>query len=76
MKRLVVVGVAAVLAAGSVAQMEKREDGLYERAAFAAAKPAIGDVAPGLDLLLIDGRPWSLEALRGRTVVLIKGGFT
>lgn len=66
----------AILATTIVAQMEKRNDMLYDRAAFLLAEPALGTMAPDLCLQDLDGRLWSLEQMRGRTVVLIKGGFT
>lgn len=67
---------ALLLAAVSLAQMEKRAAGLYEAARFAAAAPAIGSLAPDLVLSDLDGRPHALSSWRGRIVVLIKGGFT
>lgn len=58
------------------AQMEKRDRELYDRAAFLAAAPALGSVAPDLVLADLDGRLHALSSYRGRVLVLIKGGFT
>ena len=57
-------------------QMEKRWTGRYDGREFAAAAPAVGTRAPDLSLCDLEGRPWSLHALLGRTVVLVKGSFT
>ena len=58
------------------AQMEKRDRDLYDRAAFLAAAPALGSMAPDLVLADLDGRLHALSSYRGRVLVLIKGGFT
>ena len=58
------------------AQMEKRDAELYERQLFEAAFPAVGSEAPELVMVDVSGRPWSISGLRGRIVVLIKGGYT
>ena len=58
------------------AQMEKRKSVLYKLAAFAAAKPAVGEAAPELKLKNLDGEDVSLESYRGKTIVVIKGGIT
>ena len=65
-----------ILTFAATAQMEKRDDALYARAAFEAAAPALGTPAPDLVLPDLDGRPWALSSQRGRIVVLIKGGYT
>lgn len=64
------------LAAAASAQMELRQADLYDPATFAAFAPAVGDDCPDLRLCDLTGRPQSLTALRGRTVVLVKGSFT
>lgn len=58
------------------AQMELRQADLYDPATFAAFAPAVGDDCPDLWLCDLTGRPRALAALRGRTVVLVKGSFT
>jgi hypothetical protein len=68
--------VVSALAAVSAAQMEMRSQSLYDPAAFAAAAPAVGGVAPDLQLCDLAGRPRCLAALAGRTVVLVKGSYT
>lgn len=62
--------------AALTAQMEKRAEDLYDRAAFRADAPAVGTMAPDLVLSDLDGRLQALSALRGRVVVIIKAGFT
>lgn len=66
----------AVLSTLAFAQMEKRDDALYARVEFERSKPALGSMAPELVLPDLAGRPWALSALRGRIVILIKGGYT
>jgi hypothetical protein len=58
------------------AQMEKRESDRYDPAQFALLSPAIGEPAPDLRLCDLEGRPRSLEALLGSTIVLVKGSYT
>ena len=69
---------AAICGAGArlVAQMEKRDTELYDRAAFLAQVPAVDTTAPDLVLADVDGKPWALSSLKGRIVVVIKGGYT
>jgi hypothetical protein len=69
---VILVGLAAALPA----QMEMRSSGQYDDVAFAAAVPAVGSPCPDLLLCDLEGRPWSLHQLLGRTVVLVKGSFT
>lgn len=64
------------MAATAPAQMELRQADLYDPTTFAAFAPAVGDDCPDLRLCDLTGRPQSLTALRGRTVVLVKGSFT
>ncbi|MBL8734934.1 MAG: hypothetical protein JNL12_00775 [Planctomycetes bacterium] len=64
------------LAAAATAQMELRQADLYDPVTFAAFAPAVGDDCPDLRLCDLTGRPRALAALRGRTVVLVKGSFT
>jgi hypothetical protein len=62
--------------AAAAAQMEKRSSGQFDAEAFAAAATAVGSSAPDLQLCDLEGRPRSLFALLGRTVVLVKGSYT
>jgi hypothetical protein len=68
--------VALALAGSPRAQMEKRQDELYELERFRAAEPAVGSPAPDLVVTDLAGRPHALSADRGRILVVIKGGFT
>ena len=68
--------IAALAAAPLAAQMEKRDTALYSKAALLSTNPAVGEVAPDITLVDVDGRPWALSSFKGRTVVLIKGGYT
>jgi|JI10StandDraft_1071094.scaffolds.fasta_scaffold558810_1 cytochrome oxidase Cu insertion factor (SCO1/SenC/PrrC family) len=71
------IGFATVfLATAAVAQMEKRTADLYDPAMFAAAAPAVGTDAPDLQLCDLQGRPRCLQALLGKTVVIVKGSYT
>ena len=65
-----------ILCSLAPAQMEKRDDALYAREAFERSAPALGGASPELVLPDLEGRPWALSAVRGRIVVLIKGGYT
>jgi hypothetical protein len=58
------------------AQMGKRYLDRYNQAAFASAAPAVGSLAPDLELRDLDGRLCSLRGERGRSVVLIAGSYT
>lgn len=68
--------VSALLALRAPAQMEKRDGDSYDPVAFALQKPAVGDRAPALALADLDGRPVRLEDFLGRSVLVVKGGFT
>lgn len=69
-------GLCLAMAAVATAQMELRQADLYDPANFAAVFPAVGDDCPDLRLCDLTGQPRALAALRGRTVVLVKGSFT
>lgn len=58
------------------AQMGLRRNDLFASKAFATVGPAIGSVAPKLDLKDLDGKSVTLESYRGQVVVLVKGGYT
>ena len=64
------------LATVAVAQMEKRTADLYDPAMFAAAAPAVDTDVPDLQLCDLQGRPRCLQALLGKTVVIVKGSYT
>jgi cytochrome oxidase Cu insertion factor (SCO1/SenC/PrrC family) len=68
--------VAVAAAPGARAQMEKRDAYSYDPVAFAREKPALGERAPELALADLDGRPVRLDDFLGRTVLVVKGGFT
>jgi hypothetical protein len=76
MRAMVTVVAALQMVAFAPAQMEKRFFEEYEAKRFAAAAPAVGSEAPDLQLCDLEGRPRSLRALLGRTVVLVKGSYT
>ena len=76
MTNLLVPFALAVLTGAVAAQMEKRAAELYDRAQFLAAAPAVGAMAPDLELTGLDGTARTLSSWRGRVVVLVKGGFT
>lgn len=67
---------AALLCASAAAQMEKRAAELYDAEAFAAAEPRVGAVAPDMVLRGLDGREVALSDYRGKTVVVVKAGYT
>lgn len=57
-------------------QMEKRECELYLTKEFAEAFPAVGSLAPEITLVDLDGQAVDLSSYRGKTIVVIKGGYT
>jgi hypothetical protein len=65
-----------LLGAAMTAQMEKRENDLYQRAQFLAVAPTLDSMAPDLVLTDLEGRLQALSSYRGRVLVLIKGAFT
>ena len=80
MRRRPNLGLATVLAASLAAtasgQMEKRTADQYANTVFAKAAPAVNSKAPDLRLCDLTGRMRSLQAERGRTVVLIGASYT
>lgn len=58
------------------AQMGLRENDLFNSRAFETVGPAIGSLAPELELTDLDGNSVSLKSYRGQVVVLVKGGYT
>lgn len=71
-----IVSVALLAAANVGAQMELRARDLYDAATFAKVAPAVGSTVPDMQLCDLPGRPRCLLALRGRTVVVVKGSYT
>ncbi len=57
-------------------QMEKREDELYRLNMFMVSYPAVGQMAPDLEIKNMEGETVSLSDYRGKNLVLIKGGYT
>ncbi len=66
----------AALISPAPAQMEKRTEDLYDPAAFRGAAPAVGTVAADFVVADLEGRPVALSSFRGRTLILVKGGYT
>ncbi len=70
------VAIFGIAATTANAQMGLRENDLFGSQAFAKVGPAIGSVAPKLDLKDLAGNSVTLESYRGQVVVLVKGGYT
>ncbi len=66
----------ALVVSSASSQMEKRDGYLYDPVAFARQKPVVGERAPELSLSDLDGRPVCLDDFLGRTMLVVKGGFT
>lgn len=60
----------------STSQMGLRENDLFAPHRFAKVGPAIGSLAPELELTDLEGKKVSLKSYRGKVVVLVKGGYT
>jgi len=58
------------------AQMEIRESEQFDPIAFAESKPAVGEMAPDLQLQTLDGKTVSLSSFRGKNIVVVKAGYT
>ena len=70
---------AILLGASSFAvaqQMELRENEKYDVAAFEKSKPAVGELAPNMELKTLAGQSVSLNSYRGKNIVVIKAGYT
>lgn len=63
-------------ATATQAQMEIRSAEEYSAEQFAQSKPAIGDVAPDMELRTLEGQPVRLSSFRGKNLVVIKAGYT
>jgi hypothetical protein len=56
---------------------QPRPNPMAERMArFRNECPAAGEEFPAIESVTLEGKAWSLEALRGRVVVLETGSFT
>ncbi len=76
-KRQAVLCLGVIFFSASVfGQMEKRRESLYDAAQFLVAAPAIGTIAPDVQLLDLAGNPVPLSDFRGKTLILIKAGYT
>ena len=58
------------------AQMEIRKSEEFDPIAFAESKPAVGEMAPDLQLQTLDGETVSLSSFRGKNIVIVKAGYT
>jgi len=68
--------VTATSASAVAQQMELRENEQYNAEKFAKSKPAVGEHAPDLELKTLDGKTVSLDSYRGKSLVVIKSGYT
>lgn len=57
-------------------QMELREHHRYDAEKFNAMKPAVGEFAPNIELKSLNGETVSLDSFTGKTIVVIKAGYT
>ena len=57
-------------------QMELREKERYNVAAFEKSKPAVGELAPNMELKTLAGKSVLLDSYRGKNIVVIKAGYT
>jgi hypothetical protein len=57
-------------------QMEKRLANLYEPGVFEEQFPAVGSVAPDLEMTDLAGNTVGLSDYSGKTVILVKAGYT
>ena len=65
-----------MLAKGTFAQMEKRENALYRQWRFEKSFPKVGQTAPQMEVRDLHGKTIHLSNYRGKTIVLIKAGYT
>jgi len=56
--------------------MELRENEKYDVEAFEKSKPAVGELAPNMELKTLAGKSVSLDSYRGKNIVVIKAGYT
>ena len=57
-------------------QMELRKSEEYNTEKFKNSKPAVGSLAPNMELRTLDGKTVSLDSYRGKNIVVIKAGYT
>ncbi len=63
-------------AAPAPQQMELRASEEYDEETFKKSKPAVGSLAPDMQLKTLDGKTVSLDSYRGKNIVVIKAGYT
>ena len=57
-------------------QMEVRKSEEYHPEKFKKSKPAVGTLAPNMELKTLGGETVSLDSYRGKNIVVIKAGYT
>ena len=57
-------------------QMELRESEKYNEENFKKSKPAVGSLAPNMELKTLAGKTIALDSYRGKNIVVIKAGYT
>ena len=57
-------------------QMEIRQSEQYDKNQFEKSKPALGELAPDIQLKTLDGKAVQLSKYQGKNVVVIKAGYT
>jgi len=73
---ILVIFCAATFLIAKQAQMEIRKSEEFDPVAFAKSKPAVGELAPDLQLQTLDGEAVSLSSFRGKNIVVVKAGYT
>ena len=63
-------------AAPAPQQMELRKSELYNEDTFKKSKPAVGSLAPNIELKTLAGKSVALDSYRGKNIVVIKAGYT
>ena len=72
----VLVALATAYAEPLPQQMELRESAEYNEETFKKSKPAVGSLAPNMELKTLDGKTVALDSYRGKNIVVIKAGYT
>jgi len=73
---LVSVCCCTALSSAKQVQMEIRKSEEFDPAVFAKSKPAVGEMAPDIQLRSLDGRAVALSSFRGKNIVVVKAGYT